>query len=102
AARLAEDLAVLVDLHAAQERRLDARGELDSLERRVALRRRRLARADGPGAGGVDEGDVGAEPGRAVALAAQTEAPRGVPARDACDVVEIHAAPRALAHQRRQ
>ena len=102
AARLAEDLAVLVDLHPAQEGRLDARRELESLERRVALRRWRLARADGPGAGRIDEGDVGVEPGRDVALAVQTEAPRCVPARDACHVVVVHAALRALAHQRRQ
>ena len=77
-ARLADDLSVFVDQHAAQKGRVDARRHLQPLERRIALRARRVLRGDGPALYRIDQRDIGIEAFGDVALAVQAEALRRV------------------------
>src|SRR5215831_9704217 len=72
-ARTADDVAVLADEHPAQERRLDARGELDPFEGRVALRRFGIPGAHRPGLTWVDERQVGVPARHDVAFGIQAE-----------------------------
>src|SRR5436190_6544388 len=81
-ARLADDLAVLAGQLAMEEGRLDAGRELDAFERRIALCRLRILRADGPRLGRIDERDVGVEPFGDIALGIEPEAPCRVVARE--------------------
>src|SRR5438552_18171168 len=72
-ARLAYGIAILADQRAAQERRLDARAELDAFERRVALRRSGFPGAHRPALARIDQRQVRVEALGDVALGVQAE-----------------------------
>src|SRR5262249_30874953 len=87
-ARFADNVSVLAHQHPAQERRLDARLELDPIERRVALGRLGILRAHRPGLVRIDEREVGVEAWGDVHFGVQAEAARRVLADETRDAAE--------------
>src|SRR5690606_8321476 len=92
AARLADDLTVVVDQLTAEIRAHHLTLKLEAFERRIALRRLGFRGAHGEGAIGIDKHDVGIETGRQVSLAGQAETTRRIPGGQLGDAVERQAA----------